>query len=303
MRVLIVGASGVLGRASVGCLSSGGHALRALTRDPARIGDLAGDGVEVMRGDLIDPASLRRACAGVDVVVAAAHALLGRGRHRSEAVDDAGHRALVDAASAAGVGRFVYVSALGAAPDHPVDFFRTKWAVERHLAASGLAHAILRPSAFMEWHVHRLNGANVLMRRRIDLLGAGSKPRNFVDAADVAQFVARAVDGRLDGRTLAIGAPGNFSNLQVGRMYAEAAGLGDLPVRRLPARAARLLAHVARPLHPGAARLLHLASLPDDAYDERFDATPLQREFGLPLITVEQFVAAQVAQWRAATLH
>jgi uncharacterized protein YbjT (DUF2867 family) len=73
-------------------------------------------------------------------------------------VDDRGHRNLIAAARAAGVQRFVYVSAHGAAPDHPVDFFRTKHAIEEALAASGLDAVSMRPTAFMEQHVHLFNG-------------------------------------------------------------------------------------------------------------------------------------------------
>jgi uncharacterized protein YbjT (DUF2867 family) len=124
MRVLIVGATGVLGGETARCLSADGHDVRGMTRSPVRARLLAAGGVEAVVGDLTDPASLARACMGMDAVIAAAHGALGRGRYRSEAVDDAGHRALVDAAGAARVARFVYTSAAGAAPDHPVDFFR-----------------------------------------------------------------------------------------------------------------------------------------------------------------------------------
>ena len=111
---------------------------------------------------------------------------MSRGRNRFEAVDDAGHRSLVDVAREAGVTRFVYTSALGAAPDHPVDFFRTKWSIEQYLASSGLAYVVLRPSALMEWHAHTFNGKGILDNGRTVVLGTGTKRRNFVAARDVA---------------------------------------------------------------------------------------------------------------------
>ena len=131
MLVLVVGASGTLGREAVRALHAAGHRVRGMTRSPERIRVIELLGGEATIGDLTDPPSLARACSGVDAVLAAAHGALGRGRYTSAAVDDAGHRALVDAARAAGVGRFVYVSALGAAPDHPVDFLRTKRSLEQ----------------------------------------------------------------------------------------------------------------------------------------------------------------------------
>lgn len=299
MRIALIGASGVLGRQTVPLLLAQGHAVRAMTRSPQRAVALAASGCEPVIGDLIEPASLARACQGVDAVVAGAHSMLGRGRWRSEAVDGAGSRALIEAARAAGVRRFVYVSVCGAAPDHPVDFFRTKWSVEQAVRASGMAHVILRPTAFMEWHVHEFNGRAVLERGEIRTIGSGAKPRNFVAAADVAQFVVRALsDDALRGRALEIGGPANLTHHEVARLYASTAGI-DPRERRLPAALARVAGAAIAPFHPGVGRILRLLGLPDDAFDERFDAAALQAEFGVTLTPVETFVRAQVALWRS----
>ena len=59
---------------------------------------------------------------------------------------------------------------------------------------------------------------------------------------------------------------------------------------------AALLSVLARPLHPGLARVMRLMSLPDDAFDERFDgAAALEARFGLRLKRVPEFVREQVA--------
>ena len=109
--ILIVGATGVLGREATQKLILEGHRVRALVRTPEKAADLKQLGAEVIQGDLTDPASLACACQGVTSVLSAAHGMLGRGKNRSELVDDAGHRALIDAAKAAGVKHFMYVSA------------------------------------------------------------------------------------------------------------------------------------------------------------------------------------------------
>ena len=111
--VLVVGATGALGRPAVKLLRERGVAVRALSRHPAQAVDLAALGAGVVAGELTDPTSLQRACRGATRVLACAHGMLGRGRWRSEAVDDAGHRALLAAARAAGVERFVYPSGMG----------------------------------------------------------------------------------------------------------------------------------------------------------------------------------------------
>jgi uncharacterized protein YbjT (DUF2867 family) len=299
-KVLVVGATGALGRPVVRLLRERGVPVRALSRHPEAAADIAAMGAEVVPGDLIDAASLQRACAGVQRVLAAAHGLLGRGRWRSEAVDDAGHRALFAAAKAAGVERLVYTSAFGAAPGHPIDFFRTKHAVEQALAASGLPHVILRPTAFMEQHVHLFNGKGVLDKGKAQLIGPGSKPRNFVAAVDVARFAVRALlEDPPPFRVLAIGGHGHHSNAQVAELYAREAGMPPR-ISRLPAGVARAIAALVGPLHPGIARVLRLSALPDGAFSERFDdAAALEREHGIALTTLAQFVRERVAESRA----
>jgi len=298
--VLVVGATGALGRPVVTLLRERGVAVRALNRHPEQAADLAALGAEVVQGDLVDAASLRRACVGVSRVLAAAHGILGRGRWRSEAVDDTGHRALIGAAQAAGVRRFVYVSALGAAADHPVDFFRTKHRIEQAVLASGLDAVVLRPSAFMEQHVHLFNGAAVLKKGKASLIGAGSKPRNFVRAADVAPLAVRALlDDPPPMRVLDIGGHGHFSNAEIAALYAREAGL-EPRASHLPAGVARVIGRLAAPLHPGVARIMSLMSLPDDAYPERFDgAAALEARYGVRFTTVEAFVRARVREARA----
>jgi uncharacterized protein YbjT (DUF2867 family) len=294
---LIIGGSGVFGREAVRLLLERGEDVRVLTRAPDRAVDLADAGAELVRGDLLDPTSLARACAGATGVVAAAHGMLGKGRYRSEAVDDAGNRALIDAAKDGGVERFVFVSIYGAAPDHPVDFWRRKHAVEEYLKTSGLAWTILRPTAFMEWHAHVFNGKAILEKGRTTLLGSGTKPRNLVAARDVGAFAVLALtDPSLAGRTIDVGGPADFTNDQVAALYGRAAGVTP-KVRHIPAVVARSMSVVLKPIQPGVSRVMYMSSLPDDAYDERLDPSPLA-EFPVELTTLEQFIDARVTEAR-----
>lgn len=295
MKVLVVGATGALGRPAVLRLRASGVAVRALCRHPDQAADLARQGAEVVAGDLTDPVSLQRACDGVQRVLACAHAILGRGRWRSEAVDDLGHRDLFAAARSAGVQRLVYLSAFGAAPDHPIDFFRTKHRTEQALLASGLAHVILRPTSFMEQHVHEFNGAALLASGKARLIGPGTKPRNFVAAADVAQVAVQALtQDPPPFELLEVGGHDHYSNVEVTELYARLAGI---QARRshLPRAAARCLAVAAKPFHPGMARILELMSLPDGAFSERFDgAAALEQALGVRLQTLPSFIEQRV---------
>ena len=270
--------------------------MRLLVRTPAKVDDLKQLGAEVIQGDLIDPSSLTRACQGVDRVFATAHSLLGKGQYKSDAVDDVGHRAFIDAAKAAGAAHFVYVSALGAAPDHPIDFWRTKFHIEEYLKASGLSYAILRPSAFMEWHAHIFNGKSILESGKTSLLGKGTKLRNFVAVRDVAQFAVLALtEPKLQNRMLEVGGPGNFTNNQVAEMYGELAGVTP-KVNHMPPAIAKVMSIVLKPFQPGVSRIMYVNSLPDDAFNQRFDPAALLAEFPMHLTWLEEFIRERVAE-------
>src|SRR5947209_18713045 len=148
--ILIVGASGSLGGTIAKRLLAQGKAVRLMTRTPSNLVHLKQQGAEVVSGDLRNPASLLSACEGVEQVLAAAHALTGKGDNNPQTVDDAGNRQLIDAARAAGVKHFVFLSVLGASPNAPLEFFRIKYRTEEYLRASGLAFTIIRPSAYMD---------------------------------------------------------------------------------------------------------------------------------------------------------
>ena len=169
--ILVVGATGNLGRKVVRSLRASGEDVRAMTRVLARTDELKALGARPVRADLTDPESLDFAMRGARAVVLAVHSLLGRGAEASELVDDTGHRALIDSAKAAGVEHVVYTSVIGASPDHPLDFWRTKARIEQYLRDSGLGYTIVRAAAFMEVHAYQLIGKAVIEGKRVMLAG------------------------------------------------------------------------------------------------------------------------------------
>jgi uncharacterized protein YbjT (DUF2867 family) len=301
VTILIVGATGLLGRATALALLKEGQRVRVLVREPARqpqhVAELQQAGAELVSGDLTDPASLERACKGAMRVFACAHSFLGRGRLRSAQVDHIGHSALIAATLTTGVPRFVYTSALGARENHPIDFFRTKYEIEEVLRGSHIPYTILRPAAFMEQHVHDILGKPLLDKGFTVVFGAGRKRRNFVSVHDVAPFAVTALrDDTLVNRTLDIGGPDNISNRDVAAMYALRSRQGR--VFHPPLAVARVAAQMLRPFHEGVARVLDVAAVPDDDWDETFDPGALLAEFPREMITVERFVDERVRDWR-----
>ena len=136
--ILIVGGTGKLGRHLTHRLLGNGARVRVMTRDPSRARALLHAGAEVVTGDLLDQESVKHAMHGVRTVISSAHSVLGTGRNRSAAVDGTGQRTLIAASESAGVAHFVFVSASGASPASPIDFFRTKAELMRYQSKPNL---------------------------------------------------------------------------------------------------------------------------------------------------------------------
>lgn len=115
-RVLVTGATGFVGGTVTRHLAARGDRVRALVRPTADRRLLAGLAVEVVEGDLRDPASLARALAGVDVCyhVGAAYALWSRDPRELYESNVTGTRNLLATAERAGTRRIVYTSSVGA---------------------------------------------------------------------------------------------------------------------------------------------------------------------------------------------
>ncbi len=241
MTTLLVGATGLLGPEICTHLISAGQHVRALVRassNPDRRAQLVGLGVELLEGDLKDPASLARACAGVQAVVSTASSTLSRqGGDSIETVDRKGQLALVEAAKAAGVERFVFVS-FRENPALQFPLTVAKRAVEQSLKASGVPYTIIQASYFMEvWLTPALgfDAAN----RTVRFYGDGSRPVSWVSARDVARAAAAAVsDGASRNTVVEFGGPDALSPREVVQML-EAAGAGTIATESVPETALR----------------------------------------------------------------
>ncbi len=146
--VLQVGATGHLGQLVLANLVSRGKRVRALVRPGSDASNFPKT-VEVVRGDLLDPASLRGVADGVSAVVTSAIGYSERRKGDSLRTDHEGNRNLVDEARRAGVPRFVLLSILQCdqAPDVP--HFWAKKETEDYLGQHGVPFVSLRPGAFL----------------------------------------------------------------------------------------------------------------------------------------------------------
>lgn len=297
MKVLVVGASGYMGRETVRQSLDAGMQVRAMTRTPEKAGDLKQMGAEVVQGDLIDPPSLARACQGMEAVVSAAHSLLGAGKYRSAAVDDAGQRALLDAAKAAGVKHFVFASMLGVSPDSPLDFIRFKAQAEQYVQASGMTYTILRPSAFMEWHAHNFLGKDILEKGKATLLGKGEALLNYISARDVAKYaVIGLTNPRACNRTIEVGGLDNVTKTQIAQMYIQESGK-PAEIGHMPRFMLRFMSVVMKLDKPEISRVMLMSYL-DDITDKPFDPSKTLAEFPVDLLRLSDFIKIRVGEWK-----
>jgi uncharacterized protein YbjT (DUF2867 family) len=284
--ILIVGASGRLGSVVVQHLLTQGKSIRVMTRNPLGLAHLKQQGVEIVSGDLRDRASLASACQGVEQVLAAAHALDGKGDNNPQTVDDMGNRHLIDAAKAAGVKHFIFVSVQGASPASPLEFFRIKYRIEEYLQASGLSFTILRPSAYMELWA-QLIGQPIREQGKTIIFGRGNNAINFVSVEDVARFVSIALDDtRARNAVIEVGGPENMTMNQLAEIF-EHASRRQAKKRHIPLPMMRLMFILMRPLNPAMSRLIGNGIYMDTA-NLRYDTADSARSFGIHLISLEE---------------
>ena len=143
--IFLTGVTGYVGRRVARLLAASGHGVRGLVPEREALpADLPG--VELVRGDILEPATLEPHGAGVTAVVHAAAAMLPNPAETIRRVNVDGTRHVLGAARRWGVRRFVYVSAVSAAYPRKNSYGQSKVEAEALVAASGIPWAVLRPT-------------------------------------------------------------------------------------------------------------------------------------------------------------
>ena len=180
--ILITGSTGLTGSAVVREFVRRGRPARALVRDRRRARSWGpGAGIEAVVGDMLEPDTLPAALAGVDTVVL----ISGADRRMVEAQGN-----LVDAAAEAGVRHVVKVSGLYPALDSPFRYGRYHGQIEGHLAASGMAWTMLRPSQFMQVYHREVPAMLASGEIAMPLGQARLAPVDVEDVAEAAYLAA-----------------------------------------------------------------------------------------------------------------
>jgi uncharacterized protein YbjT (DUF2867 family) len=209
--ILVTGGTGFVGGHVVRALRQADRPVRCLVRSRKKGEGVAALGCEVVEGDVTDPASLRRAVDGVDVVVHLVAIRQGKPEEFQRVMVE-GTRSLLEAAHQAGVSRLVLMSALGTSDESKdlVPYYGAKWQMERDVKASALPYVILRPS-----FVFASDGGILPTFRKLakltpvtPIIGSGEQRIQPIWADDVAAYFEQAIDlEAATNRTFELGGP------------------------------------------------------------------------------------------------
>jgi len=216
--ILVTGATGHQGGAALRHLRTKGFPVRALTRDPDKpaAGALRAGGAELVRGDLHDIDSIRRALDGVYGVYSVQNWQEGAESEVRQGIN------LADAANRADISHFVYSSVGSADKNTGIPHFDSKFKVEQHLRSTGLRYTILRPVFFMENWV-TMKG---MVEGGVITLPLDPQTRlQMIAVDDIGEFVALAFEhpGKWQGRAQDI-ASDDLSMTEIAEAFSRASG-------------------------------------------------------------------------------
>lgn len=209
MKVLVLGATGVLGRSVVPRLIERGHTVRAVVRSAEQVTALCRLGIEAVPGDILDPESLSTAAPGCDAALHLATAIprAGGDWSRNDLVRRDGTRNLLAAAARAGIRRYVQQSIIflygdrgvqiadETTPLSPAPFIQSAADMEGMVRASSLDWSILRGGAFYGPGTDQENAWFEKARTgQLFLPGDGEGLISLIHVADMARAVVLAME-------------------------------------------------------------------------------------------------------------
>jgi nucleoside-diphosphate-sugar epimerase len=320
-RTLVTGATGFTGGALARRLASHNDPVRALVRDQARAAPLAGLGVEIVEGDLCDPAALREAMRGVDLVyhIAALYRQQGVEPRLFREVNATAVQHLLDAAIEEGVSRFVHCSTVGVhgdvkrppateeAPFAPGDLYQESKLEGERIAARYMAEKRLPISIFRPVGIYGPGDLRFLKlfrgikRGRFPMIGTGRTLWHGVYIDDLVDGIIRCgTADRSVGETFILGGPEYTTLNELVATVAEELGARP-PWLRIPLApvyaAAAACEAVCRPL--GLEPPLHRRRVDFFTKNRAFDISKARRLLGYaPEVSIREGVARTVA-WYA----
>ncbi|TML25298.1 MAG: NAD-dependent epimerase/dehydratase family protein [Actinobacteria bacterium] len=288
--ILVTGGTGFVGGYVVHALRSAEKDVRVLVRDPRKAERLEVWGASLARGDVTDAAGLRAAVEGCDTVIHLVAVRQGREERFQRVMVDA-TRDLLAAATAAGVRRFVHMSALGTTEQTKdlVPYYRAKWETEELVKSSTIPFVIFRPSFVFGADGGILPTFMKLARFApvTPIIGTGRQRIQPIWVDDVAAYFVQAVDlAAATGKTFDLGGPDVVSWNEFWERL-KAVRRSRRPSVHVPVRLMRLNALVTERL-PGDIPLTNDLLTMLEHGDNVVSDTSAVGTFGLPLVPLDE---------------
>lgn len=290
-RILVAGATGVVGGLVARKLLAAGVPVRALGRNSEKLAALAAAGAETVATDLLDQAAVSRACEGIGQIYSTVNNVMGRGASSPNRVDVKAYESLCNAARSTAVRRIVHLSARGMEADGPVDFFRVKHAIEVVIRKCGVPFVMIRPTAFMEiWVAMIVDG--IRKNGKAVLFGDGETVGNYIAVEDVAELSLRILQqSDIINEAIDIGGPSNLSANELVSLIERHMGV-KARRRRIPAPVLWTGGLLLRPFHEVAARFMRMGYFTATREGRFTDWSVAAKRFGVSPMSVETFLAA-----------
>ena len=257
--ILLTGATGYVGGRLLPLLVADGWRVRCLARQPEHLSPRVPAGVEVVRGDLLDAASLSAAMQGVEAAFYLVHSMGATGDFEKQ--DRLAAENFAAAARAAGVQRIIYLGGLGEDEPDLSAHLRSRHEVGERLRAHGVPVIEFRASIII--------GSGSLsfemIRALVERLPVMVTPRwvrvtaQPIAIGDVLAYLRAALSLKMDGSVIVeIGGPDRVSYGELMREYARQRGLRRLmiPVPLLTPRLSSLWLGLVTPLYARVGRKL-----------------------------------------------
>ena len=191
MKILVVGATGTLGRQVARHALDKGYEVRCLVRSLSRASFLSEWGAEVVRGDICDRETIAPALEGVDAVIDAATTRITDTLSIKE-VDWLGKVNLIQAVQNADIDRYIFFSIVNADEYPEVPLMEIKHCTELFLKESGLNYTILRLSGFMQGLIAQY--AIPILDNDVVWVSGENTPIAYMNTQDIAKFAIRALE-------------------------------------------------------------------------------------------------------------